>query len=205
MTQDELDRALEEALNVEPPAGYAARVRARVAAEQGASAGRYGWWPLGALAAAALVLVAGGLILEREDSAVPVATLTSRDDKIPTESANGRTPAPAQQATGNERATGDGRRATGPTEATVARRWHAGTADTAEAPRTASALPAVIVSPDDAAGLRLFVTLAGTNVPAPAMDGGDREVPLQIGRIDVAPIEVDPLAELIPLMLGELQ
>jgi hypothetical protein len=63
----------------------------------------------------------------------------------------------------------------------------------------------VIVSPDDAAGLRLFVTLAGTNVPAPAMDGGDREVPLQIGRIDVAPIEVDPLAELIPLMLGELQ
>jgi hypothetical protein len=205
MTQDELDRALEEALNVEPPAGYVARVRARVAAEQTATAGGHAWWPLGALAAAALVLVAGGLILEREDSAVPAATLTSRDDKIPTESANGRTPAATQQATENERATGDGRRSTGPTEAPVARRWHVGTADTAEAPGTASALPAVIVSPDDAAGLRLFVTLAETNVPAPAMDGGDREVPLQIGRIDVAPIEVDPLAELIPLMLGELQ
>lgn len=199
MTRDELDRALEEALNVEPTAGYATKVRARIASERAASAVSRPWWPAVVVAAAVLELFGGGLMLERQESPIPAATVTAPAGKIASAGADGRTAAPAQQATSGERATDDGQRVTGWTEVDLSRRPHVGAAP------TSGDLPGAIVSPDDAAGLRLLVTLVQTSLPAPATDSGDREGPLQIGRIDVVPIQVDPLPQPTPVTIGELQ
>ena len=194
MTQDELDRALEEALHVEPPPGYVARVRARVGAEQVTSAGGRAWWPLGALAAAGLVFVAGGLILDRDDSPVSVATVTSRaPERIPTtENRIEAAPIPAGVSAGTA-------------ATTVPRsRPRDGTANAQHAVRPADALPAVLISPDDSVGLRLLATSAEAALAAPATGDGDGAA-RQVSRIDVAPIEVDLLPELPLLALGELQ
>lgn len=192
MTPEELDRALQEALSVEPPAGYVARVRARVAAEQAVADGP-AWWPVGALAAALLVLVAGALTLDRQDSPVPVATVASHASSI----ARDRTTEPGQQATGH------GPQATGRAAIGVPRRRiDPGNPDAV--PRTADALPAVLVSPDDAVGLQLLATLPETTFSAAATDSGERPAP-QISRIDVVPIEVDALPQLTPMVIGELQ
>ena len=206
MTSDELDRALEEALSVEPPAGYAARVRARVAAEQGASAGRYGWRPLGALAAAVLVLVAGGLILERDDDPARVATVASPGGQTLT--APGDTAGPSRTS----------RQPTTPGETEPAAAVAAGTAPvepardeqrnsaahTEASRRIGDALPAVLISPDDSAGPHLLVALPEAALAASVTENAERQEP-QISRIDVAPIRMDPLPPLTPLALGELQ
>jgi len=192
MTQDELDRLLKEALDVEPPAGYVARVRARVAAEQATSMAGRGWWPLAALAAAGLVLVAGGLLVERDNSPVLVATVTLQEpETIPTTGNRiEAAPRPAGASAGT------------PATAVLRSRPRDGTANAEHAMRPADALPAVLISPDDSAGLRLLTTFTEAAVAAPVTgDGAAR----QISRIDVTPIEVDVLPELTPLVLGELQ
>jgi hypothetical protein len=70
--------------------------------------------------------------------------------------------------------------------------------------RQADAVPAVLISPDDAAGLQLLATFAEAAVAAPVTESGEQTA-LRIGRIDVGSIEVDSLRELTPLALGELQ
>ena len=207
MTIEELDRALEEALNVEPPAGYAARVRARVAAEQTASAGRHVWRPLGALAAAVLVLVAGGLLLERDDSPARVATVTPPAGRM--FAAAGDKPGASRtssQATAQRETEPVATVAAGGTAAAEPAGYQRGsrTAEVDGSRRTAGALPAVLISPDDSAGLLLVVALPETALAPPMTDTAERQEP-QISRIDVAPIRMDPLPPLTPLALGELQ
>jgi hypothetical protein len=196
MTQDELDRVLEEALDVEPAAGYLTRVRARIAAEQVASARVQAWWPLGALAAAVLVLVASGLGVQRDGSPARVATMTSPANNIAGEDRVETASAPPVAPAGETGRTIPGRRQRGAIATSTAR--------TERSLPPADAFPTVIVSPDDAAGLRLLATFIEPDLTAQGTGGGERQA-TQISRIDVAPIEVDLLPDLPPLALGELQ
>ena len=192
MTSDELDRALEEALRVEPPAGYAARVRVRIAAEQATSGGGHRWWALRAAAVGVALLVAGGLILERDDPSLPAVATSRAAAETPDievlDSPDALNP-PLSEFRGVSKTVGRNR----PRSAA---------AGAARSVHLSDDVPVVIVSPDDAAGLELFVTSARAGSSAPVRGG---ELPPQISRIEVAPIELDPLAELTPLVLGELQ
>ncbi len=199
MTPEELDRALVEALDVGPPAGYVARVRARVAAEQTASAGRHAWWPLGAMAAGVLVLAAGGLILERESTPQPLATLTSHAPGNVARDGSHRDAEPARQGVDAERSGGE------PPAAPRGERTSASSVVGSRGPgRTPDALPAVLISPEDSAGLQFLATFTAATVAAPGA-GRDEPATLLISRIDVALIDVDSPLELTPLALGELQ
>ena len=210
MTRDELDRALELALDVEPPAGYVTRVRARVAAEQ--SRPRWHtWWPLAASAVSVLVIVTCGLVIEYEDAS-PTAdrerTAASTDGTQGTARAaaspsavpgHQAVPAPAAAPSHQTAAVHAGPGAVDGTRPRV------GVAAEEVGSRPAEALPPVLIAPQDSDGIRLLLTFTGTATPmAPTGDEGFR-APLRVARIDVAPIAVDELPELTPLALGELQ
>jgi hypothetical protein len=72
-------------------------------------------------------------------------------------------------------------------------------------PQRADALPAVLISPDDAAGRQLLVTLAETNLPPPATDGGSLPYALAVNANDrdassirmgaQVPVLISPLAK----------
>ena len=199
MRPDDLDRALEEALSVEPPAGYAARVRLRIAAEQAASEGGHRWWTLRAAAAGLVLLVTGGLILERDDPSLP-AVATSR---AAAETRLSEVLDEPDALRPSEFVIDSVLRSTRATGTTAGRnRPRGAAAGAAGSVRLSDDLPVVIVSPDDAAGLQLFVTSARVGSSVPVNVG---ELPPQIGRIDLSPIELDPLPDLPLLALGELE
>ena len=155
-----------------------------------------------------LVLVAGGLFLERDDSPVRDTTVTSRGAK--TFAAPGSNPGTSGIAS-EPLAAAKPEAAAVPTQAAARNtttgpirhqpRDGTGAGATTRAP---SALPPVLISPDDSAGLRLLVTFT-ESAPAAATTGSGERAALQISRIDVTPIEVGSLPQLTPLALGELQ
>ena len=194
MTSDELDRELHDALNIEPPAGYAARIRARVAVEQLGAAGHNAWWPVGLVAAGVAVLIAGGLFVRRDDFPGSVRVATSRSTGVMPDEAitparpdeRGRPPAVERRDAGG------------------VRRFARGAAHPDPALQSADSEPAVLISADDAAGLRLLMTMTEPAAPPPT-DERERPTRLLIGRIDVMPIELDSLPQPALITLGELQ
>jgi len=199
MTSDELDRALEEALRVEPPVGYLARVRARVAAEQTATATRYTWRPIGAMAAAGVVLVVGGLLLERDDDHGRLATNTATVGTVSAPGTSsrrvvGRDVVQVPTVTRNR----------GASAVPLERRPGHAADDAGNAAPNADRPAALLISPDDSEGLRLLRALPEAALAVPVIESAGPQTP-QFSRIDVSPIQLDPLAELTPLTLGELQ
>lgn len=192
MTSDELDRELRDALHVDPPAGYAARIRTRVAVEPLGTAGNYAWWPAGVLAAGFAVFMAASVFLGRDDSAgsVPVAIARSA------EAVPGMAVTPARPDAGGGQPAVERREASG--------RLARDTATRDTVLQRAQAEPAVIIAAADAAGLRLLMTMTETTAP-PATDEREGPVTLQLGRIDVMPIELDSLPRPALITLGELQ
>jgi hypothetical protein len=210
MTLDELDRVLEQALDVEPPAGYVARVRARVAAEESRPA-RHTWLPLAALAACVLVLVAGGLAIEYED-AFPTA------DGARTAASTDRTQGTARAAASPSAVPGhEAVSAPAPAWSRQTAAVHAGPgAVTGTGPRggiavdepagrSAEDLPLVLIAPQDSDGIRLLLAFTGQATGIAPTGGDGFQAPLQVTQISVAPIAVDALPELTPLAFGEFQ
>lgn len=188
MTDQELDRALAQALEVEPSPDFLARVRAEAAREPVPSPWPWpAWWRVAAVGTAVAVLVAVVSMPHPADDA-------------------GTSP-----AAGSRGAVTDSRSALGPTgptvtpEATEARVTPPAVEPMPSRRRTfsPSPIPTVAAVAADTDLLRLAIEAAQEGLLVPAGEPGEALVlpPLD----DVPPIQVEPLAALTPIDAGERQ
>jgi hypothetical protein len=179
MTDQELDRALADALDVEPRPGFLARVRTEVA-RQPAPAAWPQWWH--AVAAAAMLVVA-----------TVTAYRVGVEDRAPVVEP-ARTPAPLVATR------------TAPVPPAVAPVTSAVTPARVVPPafrRMPSALPAPQISPDDANVLRLLAGVSAGLFSTTAER--DAHEPLAVSGIELTTIEVMPLAQMAAANSGERQ
>ena len=180
MTDPELDRALADALDVEPRPDFLARVRTEIARQPEPAAAWPAWWH--AAAAAAMLAIA----------IVTVYRIGVEDQAVVTESA--RTAAPLV-ATRSEPVPPAVRQIPSVPSPPVQR---------SAVRTTPSALPAPQISPEDANVLRLTMDGAGAGLFAP-IAARDASVPLVVSGIELSPIEVMPLAQMAIVDSGERQ
>ena len=180
MTDQELDRALADVLGVEPRPGFLARVRTELARQPAPAAAWPEWWH--AAAAAALLAIA----------IVTVYRIGVEDRAVVAESA--RTAAPLV-ATRSEPVPPAVKQIPSVPSPPVQR---------SAVRTTPSALPAPQISPEDANVLRLTLAGASAGLFAPTTEH-DASGPLAVSGIELAPIEVMPLAQMATVDSGERQ
>ena len=177
MTDPDLDRALADALDVEPRPDFLARVRTEIARQPAPSVWP-AWWQLAAAGAAVAMAV---VMVYRTEPGEPSAPLRIAS----------RVDAPLVPVTAPPIAISR--------EAPMPAR---------EEPRTVGAvplaLPAPQISPDDAEALRYSLAGASDGLFAP-IAARDDSAPLAVSGIDLAPIEVMPLAQMAQADSGEHQ
>jgi hypothetical protein len=180
MTDQDLDRALADALDVEPQADFLARVRTEVARQPAPSAWP-GWWRIAAATTAAAVVVIAAYWPAREDEpAIPARTVARVEPPA--------TPAPAAQTVAR-------------IEPAAALPRRAGQVAVRAVPL---ALPAPQISSQDADLLRHTLAGASAGLFAPSA-ARDAAAPLTVSGIELPPIAVMPLAQMTQLDSGELQ
>lgn len=187
MTQEDMDRALADALAAEPSPEFVARVRAQVAATP-MSAPWHRWWPAAAAGVVAIALfVAVGL--ETDDGA-------ARQSAGPSlVASDGRPAIFAAQAPSTTRVEQVPAVAAG---SRIAKRR------IAKPQSPPHAFPEVLISPDDAGTVRLLLASAQEGV-SPLAVSRPTDQPMTVSQIDLPLIEVAPLAKLTQLEPGERQ
>jgi len=177
MTDQELDRALAGAFAVEPQADFLARVRSEIGRQPAPSVWP-AWRPLAA-AGAALAVAVAAVVTYRTEPGQPSAPL-----RVASRVEAPVVPVPPIAV---------GREAPAPARAQ------------ARAVRAVPlALPAPQISPDDAEALRYTLAGASDGLFAP-IAARDDSAPLAVSGIDLAPIEVMPLAQMAQADSGEHQ
>ncbi|HVZ24241.1 MAG TPA: hypothetical protein VG871_24380 [Vicinamibacterales bacterium] len=182
LSDDVLDRELQQALGVEPSPEFAARVRMRLATE--AIASTWGTRSWAAVAAVAVTAAAAAMVLTigsgRERPATPAAIATR------TLSISG-TAAPRIDASASP----------GPTSRSERRAsFAASRAD--RTPRLE--LPDVIVPAGQERALRMFAEAAWQQRVQPASGSSPAsEEPLEIAPIEPAPVDIEPLPQMAAL------
>lgn len=181
MSDDDLDRVLVAAVNVEHSADFLARVRRRVAQEQ-----RPRWsfhWRLAA-AGAALTAILVVTIVSWPDGERAVTPPTA----VAASKAPSATAAPVPPASSAPRTT-DSEPPVIPAEQPP---------DPTRRPPAAPRLPEALIAQEDAEAIRLLAALAAAGrLPAQLeTDGVSTRDAVTLPRIDVPPIIVEPLAEM---------
>jgi hypothetical protein len=172
LTDEGIDRAIAELLDVRPSGDFVARVRTRIEGEPVAAPGWSSHWIAAAAATASLIVIAV-VWWPRPAAHAPEAALAVAEPPIVVVA----TPSPAA-----------------PAVASVPSRT-----------REVASAPSVVVSPTEAAGLRVFMSairnghLDSTVLPP---DSGDAGEPMPIV---IEPMAVEPLLSAGDLEIGELQ
>lgn len=180
MTDDELERALEQALDVEPQPDFLARVRTGLAQEPAPSPWA-GWWRAAVAGSAAAGLIALVTLRPADDSGGPAVA----DSPLAAPVAR-----PMAQTT----------RASEVEEPRVAQPSAAPAVRTARAAVRPRRTPAATAALADAEMLRLVIEAAqeGLFQPADSLAG-----PLEVTRLELPPLALEPLAAIAPVDEGE--
>ena len=192
MTDHELDQQLAAAFDVAPSSDFLARVRTAVAAES-APARWHLSWPL-AVAGSAMVVAIGVAAsigwLSRDTSSSPRVVLS-----VPPSAPPAPTVA-APAVTFNI-----------PLPKVSRSRERSRIAVPAVATAASSSFPTVIVSPDDARGLGVLIRAArAASIPAVLpLDNVSVNDALTVPRLEIAPVAIEPLADLTRLEQGDRQ
>ena len=192
MTDHELDQQLAAAFDVAPSSDFLARVRTAVAAES-APARWHLSWPL-AVAGSAMVVAIGVAAsigwLSRDTSSSPRAVVS-----VPPSSSPAPTVATAPPVTFNT------------TLPDVSRSRQRSRMAVPAVAAASSSFPTVIVSSDDARGLGALISAARTaSIPAVLpMDNVSVKDALTVPRLEIAPVAIEPLADLTRLEQGDRQ
>jgi hypothetical protein len=193
MTDHDLDQQLAAAFDVAPSSDFLARVRTAVAAESAPARWHFSW-PL-AVAGSAMVAAIGVTAsigwLSRDMSSSPRAVLS-----VPPSAPPAPTVATAPAVTSNT-----------PMPEVSRSRQRSRMAVPAVAPTASSTFPTVIVSSDDARGLGVLIRAArAASIPAVLpMDNVSVKDALTVPRLEIAPVAIEPLADLTRLEQGDRQ
>jgi hypothetical protein len=189
MTDQELDRALASALDVEPQADFQARVRVRVAAEPAPSFWLAPWRMAAGVAAVAVIAVAVTFWNGADEQPIggeqPIGTVARGPvAPEPVVSASTAPDAPVVRVAAPSRA---GSRAAAPVAAVVA-------------------LPAPVISPEDAGSVALLAASARQGIAGDLLSPAEgQDQPLKLTELDVPLLGDERPIEMNAVEAGERQ